>query len=79
MREAHRGRNVRRRPHGRACRERGIKLAAGDLDRNIPEYWQARKMIEDGAIGKAVTINILKGVSRRCRAAADNSSAWSGC
>ena len=44
-----------------ACRERGIKLAAGDLDRNFPEYWQARKMIEDGAIGKVVTINMLKG------------------
>ena len=44
-----------------ACRERGIKLAAGDLDRNFPEYWQARKMIEDGAIGDVVTINMLKG------------------
>ena len=44
-----------------ACRERGIKLAAGDLDRNFPEYWQARKMIEEGAIGKVVTINMLKG------------------
>ena len=44
-----------------ACRERGIKLAAGDLDRNFPEYWQTRKMIEEGAIGKVVTINMLKG------------------
>ena len=43
------------------CRERGIKFSAGDLDRNFPEYWQARKLIEEGAIGDVVSINMLKG------------------
>ncbi len=44
-----------------ACQERGIKLAAGDLDRNFREYWQARRMIEDSAIGDVVSVNMLKG------------------
>jgi len=44
-----------------ACRERGIKFSAGDLDRNFPEYWQARKLIEEGEIGDVVSISMLKG------------------
>lgn len=43
------------------CRERGIKFSAGDLDRNFPEYWQARRLIEEGEIGDVVSISMLKG------------------
>lgn len=43
------------------CRSRGIKLACGDLERNLPDYWKAREIIESGELGEVQTINILSG------------------
>lgn len=44
-----------------ACRDRGIKFAAGDMDRNTQDYWDGRKLIDEGAIGQVKAINILYG------------------
>ncbi|MBM3934688.1 MAG: Gfo/Idh/MocA family oxidoreductase [SAR202 cluster bacterium] len=44
-----------------ACRDRGIKFAAGDMDRNIHNYWDAKKLIDEGAIGEVKSIHILYG------------------
>ena len=41
-----------------ACRSRGIKFAAGDAFRNLPQYWEAREMIEAGEIGEILSINL---------------------
>lgn len=34
-----------------ACQARGIKLASGDLERNLPEYQKALEIIESGELG----------------------------
>ena len=44
-----------------ACQSRGIKLGAGDLDRNLPQYWQALEIIESGEIGEVKSINFIGG------------------
>ena len=44
-----------------ACRSRGIKFSAGDLDRNFADYWKAKEIIDAGEIGEVQSINILYG------------------
>ena len=46
-----------------ACRSRGIKFAAGDAFRNLPQYWAAREMIEAGEIGEVQSINLYDATS----------------
>lgn len=45
------------------CRSRGIKFAAGDAYRNLPQYWSAREMIEAGEIGDILSINLYDATS----------------
>ena len=45
------------------CRSRGIKFAAGDAFRNLPQYWSAREMIEAGEIGDILSINLYDATS----------------
>ena len=45
------------------CRSRGIKFAAGDAFRNLPQYWSAREMIEAGEIGEILSINLYDATS----------------
>lgn len=42
----------------RACADKGIPWAAGDMFRNAPEIWTARKLVETGEIGQVETINV---------------------
>lgn len=42
----------------RACTSRGIPWAAGDMFRNAPEMWTARKLVESGEIGDVQSINV---------------------
>ena len=44
-----------------ACRRQGIKFGCGDLDRNLPDYWEAKQYIDSGAIGDVVSIDIHMG------------------
>ena len=44
-----------------ACATRGIKLAVGDLDRNLPHYRQAVKLLASGELGEVVSISVLDG------------------
>ena len=44
-----------------ACRSRGIKFGAGDLDRNLPQYWKAREIIESGELGDVQSITFTGG------------------
>ena len=44
-----------------ACAARGIKLAVGDLDRNLPHYRQAVKLLASGELGEVVSISVLDG------------------
>ncbi len=44
-----------------ACRARGIKFAAGDLDRNFPDYWKARQFMDAGELGQVRSISLLYG------------------
>jgi predicted dehydrogenase len=41
-----------------ACASRSIPWAAGDMFRNAPEMWTARKLVESGEIGEVQTINV---------------------
>ncbi len=41
-----------------ACASRGIPWAAGDMFRNAPEMWTARKLVESGEIGDVESINV---------------------
>ena len=43
------------------CRERGIKFGAGDMDRNLPYYWQVRQLIEEGELGEVCSITFVGG------------------
>ena len=43
------------------CRSRNVKLAVGDLDRNLPHYSRAREAIDTGLIGEVRTINVMMG------------------
>ena len=45
------------------CRSRGIKFAAGDAFRNLPQYWAAREMIEADEIGDILSINLYDATS----------------
>ena len=44
-----------------ACQSRGIKLAVGDLDRNLPHFWKAQQVIESGELGEVRSITIFNG------------------
>ena len=46
------------------CRARGVKFGSGDLDRNLPDYWKARDIIDAGEIGEVQSINMLSGSGR---------------
>ena len=41
-----------------ACASRGIPWSAGDMFRNAPEIWKARRLVEAGEIGDVQSINI---------------------
>ena len=41
-----------------ACEARGIPWSAGDMFRNAPEMWTARRLVESGEIGEVQSINI---------------------
>ena len=45
-----------------ACRSRNIKFAVGDLERNFPQYWEVKSMLDSGRIGEVKSINILSGM-----------------
>ena len=44
-----------------ACQARGIKLAAGDLDRNLPGFGKARDLIDSGALGQVRSLTFVGG------------------
>ena len=44
-----------------ACRQRGIKLSCGDLERNHPFYWKAKEIIDSGELGEVRSINFMRG------------------
>ena len=41
-----------------ACEARGIPWSAGDMFRNAPEIWTARRLVESGEIGEVESMNI---------------------
>ncbi|MBM3934605.1 MAG: Gfo/Idh/MocA family oxidoreductase [SAR202 cluster bacterium] len=41
-----------------ACEKAGIPWSAGDMFRNSPEIWSARRLVEAGEIGEIETINV---------------------
>ena len=41
-----------------ACASRGIPWGSGDMFRNAPEIWNARRLVESGEIGDVETINV---------------------
>ena len=41
-----------------ACEKAGIPWGAGDMFRNAPEMWTARRLVESGEIGEVETINV---------------------
>ena len=43
------------------CQSRGIKFGSGDLDRNLPQYWKAREIIESGELGEVKSLNFTGG------------------
>ena len=43
------------------CQSRGLKFGCGDLERNHPEYWKARQIIESGELGEVQSINFMQG------------------
>ena len=40
------------------CRDRNIPLGSGDMFRNAPEIWKARKIVESGRLGEVQSINV---------------------
>ena len=44
-----------------ACSSRGIKFGAGDMDRNLPQYWRARQLLEAGELGAVRSITFSGG------------------
>jgi predicted dehydrogenase len=46
-----------------ACRARKIKFGCGDLDRNLPDYWKAKAIIDSGELGEVVAIDMHAGSS----------------
>ncbi len=44
-----------------ACQSRGIKFGAGDMDRNLPQYWQTKELIDSGEIGEVLNITFMYG------------------
>jgi predicted dehydrogenase len=44
-----------------ACRSRGIKFGVGDIDRNLPDYWKVRELIEAGELGEVRSITFMGG------------------
>ena len=43
------------------CRDRGVKFACGDLERNLPEYWKAKEIIDSGELGAVQGITFTHG------------------
>lgn len=46
-----------------ACRAKNIKFGCGDLDRNLPDYWKAKEIIDSGELGEVVAIDLHMGAS----------------
>ena len=44
-----------------ACRANGVKIGAGDLNINLPDYQTAAKMIGEGEIGEVKSIHFYGG------------------
>lgn len=44
-----------------ACAARGIKFGVGDLDRNLPHYQEAARLLASGELGEVVSIAALDG------------------
>ncbi len=42
------------------CRSRGVPFAAGDADRNYPQFWKALEIIDSGEIGEVQSINLYQ-------------------
>lgn len=42
------------------CRGLGVAFAAGDADRNYPQFWKALKIIQSGAVGNVQSINLYQ-------------------
>lgn len=42
-----------------ACASRGIPWASGDMFRNAPQIWKARKLVEGGEIGEVQSIEVF--------------------
>ena len=40
------------------CRRLGVPVVAGDMERNDPDMWKAREMVESGEIGEVLSINV---------------------
>ena len=43
------------------CQSRGIKFGAGDMDRNLPQYWQVKELIDSGELGEVLNITFMYG------------------
>ena len=43
------------------CRDRGVKFACGDLERNFPQYWKAKEIIDSGELGAVQGITFTQG------------------
>jgi predicted dehydrogenase len=46
-----------------ACRAKSVKFGCGDLDRNLPDYWKAKAIIDSGQLGEVVGIDVHGGSS----------------
>ena len=44
-----------------ACHAQGIKFACGDLERNFPDYWKAKQIIDSGELGAVQGITFTQG------------------
>ncbi len=45
------------------CRVRNIKFGCGDIDRNLPDYWKAKQIIDSGELGEVAAIDLHEGSS----------------
>ena len=43
-----------------ACRQHGVQFAAGDACRNYKQLWEAKDLINDGAIGEVSVMNLYE-------------------
>lgn len=47
-----------------ACQAHRVKFGAGDLDRNLPHFWKARSLLDEGEIGEIRSITFFGGSGR---------------